>query len=254
MSSAAGSRMPPGISAPDPVLQYRPVSAMAVICFCMSLLTPFAFAHHYFWVLPALVLPLSIWTSIRIEKARAEYAGQLLAKAAIVISLASGIGSVTKFSIEWVILSREARQEADRFLDLILANRLKQAFVLTIPPHRRADMENDVDQLIQRNSDGHRKFLLSPIVEEFKGKAADVQVTFQGFGGFVYDKGFHIIGLHYYFTLDDKQIYRVSLAAFGGVAPAGEWKGRQWYVSDPVVEKVTLKADGTEEKPKPLIF
>lgn len=227
---------------------------MAVICFCLSLLTPFAFAHYYFWVLPAFVLPLSIWTSVRIERARAEYAGQLLAKMAIVISLASGIGAGTKYAIEWTILTREARRECDRFLDLVLANRLKQAFVMTLPPHRRADMENDVDQLIQRNSDAHRKFLMSPIVEHFAGKAADVQVTFRSFGGFVYDKGFHVVGLHYHFTLDDKQVYRVGIAAQGGVAPAGEWQGRQWYVSSPMVEPVTLLPDGSEEKPKPMIF
>lgn len=227
-----------GISTPDPAVQYRPVSVLAVVALALSLLTPLAFAHPYFWILPPVAFVTSVLVSRGLERVKEAYAGQLLAKMAIVLSLLTGVGSITRYGIERAILTREARSIANEFLDDVLANQLKAAFALTLPPYRRANMERDYDQLIARNGDNLRQFLASPIVLQFAGAAAETQVTYLGVGFYGYERGFQVIGLDYRFTLSDKESYLVKVLARGGVAAGGEWQGRAWYVSSPVVKKL----------------
>lgn len=238
MSTGASTGKRPGISTPDPVAAYRPVSAMAVICFILSLFTPLAFAHPWFWGLPPFIFVISLLVSRGLERAKQEYAGQLLAKAAIFLSLISGIGSVTRYTIERTILTREAHQVANEYLDDILTNRLRQAFSLTLPPFRRANMETDYDQLIVRNGDTYRKFLASRDVEQLAGAAAKTEVTFVGAGFYGYEKGFNQIGLEYRLKIDDQGTFKLGILVSGGVSSEGEWSGRQWYVSPPRIEQI----------------
>lgn len=239
MSTGANTGKKPGISTPDPVAAYRPVSAMAVICFVLSLFSPLAFAHPWFWGIPPFVFLISLFVSRGLERAKEEYAGQLLAKAAIFLSLISGVGSVTRYTIERTILTREARQVANEYLDDILTNRLKQAFALTLPPFRRANMETDYDQLIVRNGDNYRKFLVNRDVELLAGVAAETEVTFVETGLYDYDKGFTQVGLEYRLKIDDKGTYKLGMLVSGGVSSEGEWSGRQWYVSPPRIEQIS---------------
>jgi hypothetical protein len=238
MSMGASTGGTPRISVPDPAASYRPVSAMAVICFCLSLATPLAFAHYWFWGLPPFVFLLSLFVSRGLEQAKQEYAGQLLAKAAIFIALISGVGSITRYSIERAILTREARQVANQFLDDVLANRLKEAFALTLPPFRRANMETEYDQLIIRNGNNYRQFLAEPVIKELAGEALATEVTYVGVGEYSFKKGFQNVGMEYRFKVDNKGTYLLRILVSGAVSAEGEWQGRQWYVWPPRIELI----------------
>lgn len=218
---------------------YRPVSSMAVLCFCLSVVSALSFAHPVLWLLPAATLVLALATSARLEKARQEYAGQLLAKVAVLLSLAFGIGAPTKYAVEWWIISGEAHRFADRYLDTVLANQVKTSFVSMLPPPQRVGLEDNVDQLIRRHAALYRNYLMDPVVQTFRGKVEQAQVTYVGQDMYVYQDGSYFIGLEYRITLDDEnRVMRVRLQVRGSVADAHEWKGRQWSVVSAHAEPV----------------
>lgn len=213
----------------EPEAAYRPISQMAVVSFVFAILSLLAFAWPVFWVLPVIALIVSVMTSNNLEQARREYAGQLLAKAAVAISLCALVAAPTQFLLTRTIITREARRQlGDRFLDLILANRPKEAFTYTLPPTSRGASSNP-DELIVRASERYREFLNQDAWNRFANKLADAQVTFMGTTGYGYSEGYYVVGLQYRIAMDDK-VYNVGMIAKGGEALQGEWAGRQWFV------------------------
>ena len=220
----------------EPEIAYRPISQMAVFCLVLAVLSFLAFASMIFWPLPLIALGLSIWTSRRLEAARREIAGQFVVKLALFLSLIGGLGAVTQYSVQRVILTRAARHYANGFLDAVLQNRVKEAFVMTRAPLSRAGMEDDVDQLLERTPDEYRTYLQEdPVVSRFTARLPDAQVSYLGSSNFGQAGGFFHVVLTYEVLLEEKA-YEVKLVLQGAAAPGGEWEGRQWYVASSSVK------------------
>lgn len=251
---------------------YRPVATLAVVSLIGGLASFLAFLHPYFWVLPPVALLIAARTSQQLEKARLEYAGQLLAKIAILLALIAGIGSVTRYLTTWLLLTREARAMANSFLDEVLVGEYKQAFVLTRPPLERAGLEGQPDQVIMRSGEHYRNFLTEPLITTFAGKLADTQVTYVEVKGYGEAGGYHTAQVVYRLTLDtpqkpaappaeddgipsataDRQVYEVTIYLKGATAQNAEWEGRQWFVSGSPLRLAGSPNDPSiEETPDP---
>lgn len=217
-------------SSDEPEVAYRPISSMAVVSFILAVLSGLAFATPIFWFIPVIGLIVSAMTSSRLEQARREYAGQVLAKAAVAISLCCLVAAPTQHLLTRLIITREARQQlGDRYIDLLLTNRAKEAFVLTLPPPNRAGRESNPDELIVRAGQGYREFLNGDPWRILGNQLAETQVTFLGVGAYGYAEGYYVVALLYEIDVAGS-VYDVAVIAKGGEAPQGEWAGRQWYV------------------------
>lgn len=217
-------------SSEEPEIAYRPIATMAVVSFIFALFSGLAFASPYFWVIPPIALIISAMTSTRLEQAKQEYAGQVLTKASVAISLCCLVAAPTQHLLTRFIITREARHQlGDRFLDLILANRTKEAFVLTLAPPNRAGREGNPDELIVRSDRSYREFVNEDLHRLLVNRLAETQVTFLGVDGYGFTEGYYLVGLRYELAVADKT-YDVLILAKGGEATQGEWEGRQWYV------------------------
>lgn len=221
------------LSFQEPEALYRPIAQVAVIAMVFSLLSLLAFAHLYFWAIPPFALVFSLWSSRWVEKARREYAGQLLAKGALFLSVLSLFGAPTKYFTERVLFTREAKAFCDQYLDRILEHDLIMGFVSTVAPWQapRQMDQASLDSFISRSTQAYRRFTNSAPVEILKGKLNETQVTYLGAPGFGFNKGFYYVALQYRFDVDG-QLFEGTFLAKGNTAVDNEWKGRKWYISD----------------------
>lgn len=97
-----------GLSARKEEFVYRPVSLMAVLSLVASLFSLFSFVSMFVIPIAFIFLIASIITYVRLERARNEYAGQLLAGLAIFISLIGTLGAGTVHAVTFFALSAEA--------------------------------------------------------------------------------------------------------------------------------------------------
>ncbi|QDU63782.1 hypothetical protein Pan216_46630 [Planctomycetes bacterium Pan216] len=230
MSTGTDLGSVPRFSSREPEEQYRPIAPMAVVSLGLGILSILAFGGPAFWFLPAIAFIISGITSYRLERAKHEYAGQVLAKAGLLISLIAGAGAVTQHYVRWGILRSEALEEANNFLDDLLTNRAPDAFFLTNPPISRVGLEGSPEDLISRNKQAYRDFLRKPIVKELGGKLDQTQVTLLETVPVGQERGYDVIFVRYALEVGDN-VLECSLQLQGSVAYSGEWSGRQWYVS-----------------------
>ena len=216
------------MSSREPEVSYRPIAQMAVVSFVVGVLSLLAFASPLFWVLPLIGLVVAGLTSRRLERARREYAGQLLAKTAVFLALIAAVGAPTRFTIEWFILTREAKAQANQLLDFVLAGRIKEAFYQSTSPLNRASAKDSLDQLIVRAGDTYREFLDGELVKTFNRQGKEAQVTCLGATGYGSEQGFTVVVLSYRIALPERT-YNVGIVMKGGIARSNEWQGRQWY-------------------------
>lgn len=213
----------------DDELAYRPISVMAVISILFGAASVLAFVSKEFWVLPVLGFVISIVTSRTLERAKREYAGQFLAKAGILLSLLFGVGAITKDFTRKLILANQAREFTNRYLDLLLENRVKESFVLAVEPYFRHGRESMTDQLIQQYSPKYRAHLANEIVQLLKGKGEVAQIVYHGTTLSIREQGFDLVGMLYVAKIDDRD-YEVRILAKSAISPTGDWEGRMWWV------------------------
>lgn len=222
----------PALSSREPEVSFRPVSTLAVISVVVSLSSWSAFASPWLWGAPVVALLVSVYSIWTLERARREYAGQLLAKLAAALALAAAIGAPTRYGIERLLIVQEAHVVANTYLDLILANRPKEAFVWLLEPISRAGMEDQVDQLIVRAANQYRGFLESQEYTHLGGRGAVAQVTSLPHDRYSYFTGYYQVYMPYVVHLDDTNTdVDVGIWLRGGTAPDEEWEGRQWFIT-----------------------
>ena len=149
--SPAASERPSmsGLSARKEEFVYRPVSLMAVLSLVASLFSLFSFVSMFVIPIAFIFLIASIITYVRLERARNEYAGQLLAGLAIFISLIGTLGAGTVHAVTFFALSAEARQQADEYLQALLSDKLEDAFRMRMDPQSRASVGDDINDLVK---------------------------------------------------------------------------------------------------------
>jgi hypothetical protein len=235
---SAQAEQPGAFSFREPEEFYRPVSGMAVLSFFVSVASLMAFLTPSFWFIPPLALILAFYTSRRVELARKEVAGQLVAKLSIFVALIALIGAPTQFFVQYLILTREARKAGDAYVDSVLQNQIRTSFEYTLHPMSRAMITDDPttrDEFLRMNQEKYRQVLNMPIYMVLGGKLKESQVTFMGYKWRGYFDGLFHIDLRYDVDCEGT-VWVVVLKMKGGVALGGEWKGRQWYIDSATME------------------
>lgn len=229
------SRSTGGLSSRDTEATYRPVSQTAVVALIFGIVSLSSFVGPPFWASAGIALVFCAWTSYKLERAREEYAGQFICKAGAVLSLVSLVAAPTRYYTQKWIVTREAVVVANEFVDFVLANRIRQAFYLTLSPFQKTGADESktedqhIDDAISRAGERYRMFLTNPLRSQFGGRGADAQVTYLGAIGYGYSGGMYDLALHYKIGLDGREPH-VLVFVKGAAAGQGEWQGRQWYV------------------------
>ena len=230
MSTETDEQRDQAFSTSESEYGYRPISPMAVLSFVLAVLSYLAFADLLFLFIPVLGVAIASLTSRRLEAAKREYAGQVLTKGAIFLMLIAGIGAPTHYLVQRFIIIREAGAISAQYVDLLLQNRIKEAFVLRNSPLARSEAQDAADDLIIRAGDKYRTFIeFSQSADTLGGRLADAQVTDLGCFGYRYSGGTFNVETLYRIVMDSKT-YEIQVLAIGATAANEEWDGRQWYV------------------------
>lgn len=220
-------------SARDAEFVYRPISVMAIVCLLASLVSLVTFFNYYLIPIALVVLVISVLTSIRLERAKNEYEGQLLSKIAILVGLVATIGAGTVHAVTYVALSREARAFSEEYLRLLLADKLEEAFRMRIAPAARAYCKDDLKEIMFQYNKEFEAFKQEKITEVLRAGGSNATIEFLGASQVLQYAGLDLIGTEFRVTLPGppRRVFRLMLGIHGGVSQAGDWIGRQWYVS-----------------------
>jgi len=236
MSGPAASDRPTmsGFSARKDEFVYRPISVMAVLCLLASLVSLLSFVSLYMIPVAVIILIVSVVTYVRLERSRNEYAGQVLAGLATVITLVGTVGAGTAHAVTFYAYSNEARQLADQYLAALLSDNLEEAYFLRMDPQSRASVDDDVTDLVKTYNKAYEGFKKEAVTKTLRAGGANSVVEYVNATGFHPFNGLSMIGLHYRIHLasEPKKTYDVFLGIVGGVSEAGDWTGRQWYIHD----------------------
>lgn len=221
-----------GFSARKDEFVYRPISVMAVLCLIASLFALLSFVSLYMIPVAVIILIVSVVTYIRLERSRNEYAGQVLAGLAVVITLIGTVGAGTAHAVTFYAYSTEARGLADQYLAALLADNLEEAFLLRTDPQSRASVSDDVNDLVKTYNKAYEGFKKEAVTKALRAGGANSIVEFKRATDFYPFNGLSMVGLHYQVQLatEPKKKYDVVLGIVGGVSEAGDWEGRQWYI------------------------
>jgi hypothetical protein len=223
-----------GLSAEPTEFVYRPISTLAVLCLVASVLSLVSFLDYHLIAPAAVVLAVSVATSVRLDRAKQEYGGQIAAKIAIILGLIATIGAGTSHYIRYVVVTRSARDYGEEFLRALLEDDLEGAFAMTVAPVMREASGMDLQEMILRHNKEYEEFKKNRLTRALRaGDAAEdkARVRFLGVDGHLRPEGLDLVGLRYEVTLatGNRPTYEVRLGVIGGVVPQG-WKGRQWWV------------------------
>lgn len=223
-----------GFSARKDEFVYRPISVMAVLCLVASMFALLSFVSLYMIPVAVIILIVSVVTYIRLERSRNEYAGQVLAGLAIVITLIGTVGAGTAHAVTFYAYSNEARGLADQYLAALLADNLEEAFLLRTDPQSRASVSDDVTDLVKTYNKAYETFKKEPVTKALRAGGLNSVVEYKNATAFFPFNGLNMVGLHYQIQLatEPKKTYEVVLGIVGGVSEAGDWEGRQWFIQD----------------------
>jgi hypothetical protein len=232
MSSPSSTNAGRQITPPKEEFVYRPISSMAVICLIAALMTLGSFLNPYVIAVAALVLVISIVTSIRLDRAKEEYEGQFLAKLAILVGLVATLGATTKHTITYFALTREAREYGEVYLRTLLADNLEEAFRLRIGPQMRALCKDDLKEILLQYNENFDAFKKEAVTQTLRAGGVDSTIENLGVTGTIHIEGMELIGMHYRVTIanEPRKTYELVLGISGGVSEAGDWEGRQWHI------------------------
>ena len=226
---------------------YRPIPAMAVFSLFLGVLSLIAFAKGPLspcdaWMVPAVsptwylapVALLIAWrTSRKLDTARNEYSGQLLAKIGLLLALISLICAPLRYYTKRVLLARESRGFADQYLDALLENRVDDAYKMMGPAYTQDQSVAEIIEQLGRQA--YQNFHELPQVAALKGRGDDAQVTY--LGGLYGDTtgGLDEIGHQYIIATKGPtgapQVYYLRTMTAGAISPDRRWEGRGWVVA-----------------------
>lgn len=211
---------------------YRPISGMAVFCLLLSVVGLASFLNYYLIALALIILILSIVTSIRLDRAKEEYGGQLIAKLAILVGLVGTLGAGTSHVVQHIALTREARAFAESYLAAVLADDLEEAFRLRMAPQARAIVNDNVKDLLFQYNKEFEAFKKEKVTQVLRAGGKEALVEFKGNSEVFRMEGLSLVGVDFHVTLpgNPPKKFATTIGVHGGVSYVGDWEGRQWYI------------------------
>ena len=221
-------RAPARLSPPSgPQQGYRPVSVMAVVSIVAAGCSLLSLINMWLILVGAVASLFAIWTILQLRNDR-EYAGVSIAWIALLFSLTTMMAGIAQQVVRTTVLSSQARQMTDRFIDEILTYRLIEAFEWTRKPGERIRFE-DPSQLIESFPGDYRVFLRSDLVKTLKGQLETTQIGFSGSSSPKRISGWDEVKIGYTVVVNDQR-WQLELVVRGGQSPSRRWNGRLWYI------------------------
>ena len=185
------------------------------------------------WFLAPFAALIAWTTSRRLEAARLEYSGQLLAKIGLLLALIALVCAPARYYTKRILLARESRAVANEYLDALLEYRVDDAYRLMAPAFSQGQPLDEIVSKLGR--DNYQKYREQPVVVGLQGKGKDVLITYldeiYGDTRSGIDEVFH----RYLVTVEQKgappKKQMVMVALTGAVSPDGSWDGRVWTVN-----------------------
>jgi hypothetical protein len=135
----------PLLDAPIDEIEYRSVSALAVVAFALGILSLLALISPVLWIVPVAAVAVAL-IAIRVIKNDPQKSGQRLATIGLFVAVCVGIWAVSyHFSREWYLFHK-ARQFADDWLAVVQDGNLYEAHQLHLP---YVDRFEDKDKLAE---------------------------------------------------------------------------------------------------------
>lgn len=211
---------------------YRPIHGMAVLSIVLALASLVSFLNYYLLAPAVLILIVSIWTTVKLDRAKSEYQGQLLAKLAVFVSLTSTLGAGTAHVISYMVITSSARNWAEQYLNAVLDDELERAFFMTLMPHDRQAFDNDPGKAAAAFNPKYQEFKTDDVVR-FLRTLGSQEATIECLKTTAFGRleNLDLVGLLFRVRLNDseKTTFLVELNVHGGVHSA--WAGRQWYMT-----------------------
>ncbi len=151
----------------DDVVEYRPLCGLAIAGLALGLVAPLAFLHPALWVFPAgglFISGLALW---RIIRGPVPLVGRTAALVGLALSAVSAAGAPSELLTYRWIISREARQFAAAWFQMLAANEPQKAFLLTLFPEDRVPFDSDIWSAYLKSStmrEEMESFLIRPEV------------------------------------------------------------------------------------------
>jgi hypothetical protein len=148
---------------------YRSVSRLAVSAFVLGLLAPLSLMHPLLFSVPWIGLIVS-WRALHnITQPSSSDSGYVLAISGLVLTLVFGSWAPAKLTVEHVVLSRQARQFSERWIDLVRSGKLQDAHRWMLAPIQRPDPSMPTQLFYEENVE-----LQEDLDEEFNNEPGNL--------------------------------------------------------------------------------
>lgn len=159
--NSAGSEV--GADEPGELLEYRPISSLAVVGLVAGMLSVLAFVHTLFWFVPVLGAAVA-WRALRrMTTSAVPLLGRRAALAGLTLSLLFGATAVTRFIVFRWQMRVETMQLSKQWFEALRDRNPYRAHQLTLPSGRRVEAE---DELLVRYAEPQQRRALEEYVAE----------------------------------------------------------------------------------------
>jgi hypothetical protein len=148
---------------------YRSVSRLAVCAFVLGLLAPLSLMHPLLFAVPWIGLIVS-WRALHnVTQPSSSDSGYVLAISGLVLALVFGSWAPAKLTVEHFVLSRQARQFSERWIDLVRSGKLQDAHRWMLAPIQRPDPSMPTQLFYEENVE-----LQEDLDEEFNNEPGNL--------------------------------------------------------------------------------
>jgi hypothetical protein len=136
----------PSFSSTDAVdvAQYARVSRLSIAALILGLLSAAALYSQMMWCLPAAGAMLAIAARRSIARSEDVVSGRRAAVIGLVLSLLFGAWAAVRFYARERVLSQQAREHAEQWIDFVREGRLYEAHQLRLTQHERQPPDADL--------------------------------------------------------------------------------------------------------------
>ncbi|MCP4190341.1 MAG: DUF4190 domain-containing protein [Planctomycetaceae bacterium] len=122
---------------PDELEQYRSVSGLAICALLLGVVSIASLAHPAAWLIPLVAVLCGAVALIKITRQPDALSGRPLALTGMALGLFFGVCAVTQFNTDRWVVTRQALEFSDQWLDAVAAGELEAAHQATLDYYLR---------------------------------------------------------------------------------------------------------------------
>jgi hypothetical protein len=120
------------------IAEYRPISRLALASLIVGMMSLAALIHPLLWSVPLVVVVLAVLALRRIAASHGELRGAPAARTGLGLALFFASWAMTWYLIDSYMITNQAREYGESWLQLLSSGRVYEAHQLTLAPSQRA--------------------------------------------------------------------------------------------------------------------